>query len=268
MDGCDHRRRQLPTVALNPIIAGDWSPDAEGAAVAADAHVTGDFSNYTLTLPPDQPRSHPGHHGLLVQGDLPERFRLRAAADRLPAGRRAGAADRLSVERLPEFPAGAAGVFLAALPELGRALGSRFRNDDVRTAVGGRRRTELSAGSGGGRGDLVNATQRRSLVSLARLVDYEPQPAISATTTLQCNVSAARHRGGRGACFDAGARRHAVPFEIGIGLADTSHYPVSNLGTTASNPIGSTTTSNAGRRARPICGCRATASPSPRAKRC
>ena len=35
---------------------------------------------------------------------------------------------------------------------------------------------------------LQTATQRRSLVSLARLVDYEPVPALSATTIIQCNV--------------------------------------------------------------------------------
>jgi hypothetical protein len=55
---------------------------------------------------------------------------------------------------------------------------------------------------------LPTATQRRSLVSLARLVDYEPRPATSGTTLLQCNVAnpgavaADAHLG-------AGAGRHA-----------------------------------------------------------
>ena len=35
---------------------------------------------------------------------------------------------------------------------------------------------------------LLTATQRRSLVSMARLVDYEPTPTLSATTIVQCNV--------------------------------------------------------------------------------
>jgi hypothetical protein len=73
---------------------------------------------------------------------------------------------------------------------------------------------------------LNTATQRRSLVSLARLVDYEPQPATSGTTILQCNVS------GPGT-VPAGSRISAVsptgtpvPFEIGTGLADTTQYGV------------------------------------------
>lgn len=73
---------------------------------------------------------------------------------------------------------------------------------------------------------LETATQRRSLVSLARLVDYEPRPATSGTTILQCNVT--------GPSLPAGVRISAtapdgspVPFEIGTGLADTTVYPVS-----------------------------------------
>ena len=75
---------------------------------------------------------------------------------------------------------------------------------------------------------LETATQRRSLVSLARLVDYEPRPATSGTTTIQCNVSAT--------ALPAGLRIRAttpdgrpVPFEIGTGLADTTQYVVSPL---------------------------------------
>ena len=75
---------------------------------------------------------------------------------------------------------------------------------------------------------LPTATQRRSLVSLARLVDYEPQPATSATTTLQCDV------GAKGV-VPAGARISAlapdgtkVPFEIGTGLADLTLYQVAD----------------------------------------
>ncbi|MGF6414014.1 hypothetical protein [Paraburkholderia sp. MM5482-R1] len=73
---------------------------------------------------------------------------------------------------------------------------------------------------------LLGATQRRSLVSMARLVDYEPRPLLSAVTTVQCNVV--------GTTVPPGALISAtrpdgvvVPFEIGTGLADTAAYPVS-----------------------------------------
>ena len=75
---------------------------------------------------------------------------------------------------------------------------------------------------------LLTATQRRSLVSMARLVDYEPAPTLSASTILQCQVL--------GTTVPAGTLVSAVspnsvkiPFEIGTGLADTTQYPVSPL---------------------------------------
>jgi hypothetical protein len=75
---------------------------------------------------------------------------------------------------------------------------------------------------------LMNVTQRRSLVSLARLVDYAPSPTLSASTLIQCNVV--------GNTVPAGALISAttpdgerVPFEIGNGLNDSSSYPVSPL---------------------------------------
>src|SRR5262249_9380409 len=77
-------------------------------------------------------------------------------------------------------------------------------------------------------GSLPPAAQRRSLVSLARLVDYEPRPAASAATIIQCNVGAP-------GAVKAGARISAVapdgsviPFEIGTGIADITDYPVSD----------------------------------------
>jgi hypothetical protein len=75
---------------------------------------------------------------------------------------------------------------------------------------------------------LLTATQRRSLVSMARLVDYEPTPTLSASTIIQCQVL--------GTTVPAGSLISAVspnsvkvPYEIGTGLADTTQYTVSPL---------------------------------------
>jgi hypothetical protein len=75
---------------------------------------------------------------------------------------------------------------------------------------------------------LPTATQRRSLVSMGRLVDYEPAPTLSASTIVQCQVL--------GATVPAGTLISAVspssvkvPFEIGTGIADTTQYAVSPL---------------------------------------
>ena len=73
---------------------------------------------------------------------------------------------------------------------------------------------------------LLTATQRRSLVSMARLVDYEPQPVLSATTTIQCNVTVNSLPAGT----TVSATRPdgvVVPFEIGNGIADQTQYAVS-----------------------------------------
>src|SRR5438552_12097846 len=72
---------------------------------------------------------------------------------------------------------------------------------------------------------LATATERRSVVRHARLVDYEPRPATSARTLLMCKMS--------GPALPAGIEVRSndpeggvVPFEIGTGLADTTSYVV------------------------------------------
>ena len=68
---------------------------------------------------------------------------------------------------------------------------------------------------------LDTATQRVSLVRHARLVDYEPSPAIAATATLQLDVATGVTSIAAGLCCSAlGADGQYVPFEVGGGLAD------------------------------------------------
>ncbi|HEV8460330.1 MAG TPA: baseplate J/gp47 family protein [Gaiellaceae bacterium] len=81
---------------------------------------------------------------------------------------------------------------------------------------------------------LATATQRVSLVRQARLVDYEPSPALAATTLLQFDVAdgvASIDSGLR--CSALGPNGLRVPFEVGEQLADhdtgepvTQTYPV------------------------------------------
>jgi hypothetical protein len=68
---------------------------------------------------------------------------------------------------------------------------------------------------------LDTATQRVSLVRHARLVDYEPAPAIAATTPLQLDVTAGVTSIAAGLqCSALGADGQRVPFEVGGQLAD------------------------------------------------
>ncbi len=82
-------------------------------------------------------------------------------------------------------------------------------------------------------GTLETATQRRSMVRHARLVDYEPKPATSSHVLLQCDVTAGPLPSGLlvGALGPDGV---AIPFETGTSLIDPdtgalnrATYPVS-----------------------------------------
>jgi hypothetical protein len=68
---------------------------------------------------------------------------------------------------------------------------------------------------------LGTATQRVSLLRHARLVDYEPSPAIAATTTLQLDVAGGVTSVQAGLrCNALGADGERIPFEVGDRLAD------------------------------------------------
>jgi hypothetical protein len=67
---------------------------------------------------------------------------------------------------------------------------------------------------------LTSATQRRSVVRHARLVDYEPGPNVSATVMLQFDVAAGITEIKHGIAVSAqGPDGAPIPFEIGTGLA-------------------------------------------------
>jgi hypothetical protein len=76
---------------------------------------------------------------------------------------------------------------------------------------------------------LDTATQRRSIVRLSRLVDYEPRPATSARVLLQCNVSSAGPIQAGLLVSAQGADGLPVEFETGRGLGDATLYPADPL---------------------------------------
>ena len=74
---------------------------------------------------------------------------------------------------------------------------------------------------------LETATQRRSIVRHARLVDYEPQPALSSRVVLQFDVTGDGTIPSGVSVAALGADGTRVDFETGEGLADTRTFPVS-----------------------------------------
>src|SRR5262249_48105437 len=75
---------------------------------------------------------------------------------------------------------------------------------------------------------LVTATQRRSTIRHARLVDYDPVPAIGATVMLQFDVQDGVSEIPAGIAVSApGPDGTPIPFETGTGLRDRMLDPKS-----------------------------------------
>jgi hypothetical protein len=259
----------VPTVALQPITASDWSTDAEGRPLLTlTALADGDFSNYTLAITAPKLDLILDSTVFSFKAGCPSEFDCAPTPAACPPSQvTVPPIDYLSRDfqsfqqallafsslRYPNWVERSEADFGMMMAELLSALGDELSYLQDRVAA---------------EATLPNATQRRSLVSLARLVDYEPQPATSATTVLQCNVSEqGRWRPGR----SFRRWRRTVRQYHSRSVTGSPRLPTiqsRTCGTTASRPIGSTTASSAGRPERPICGCRITASTSQRARRC
>ena len=235
---------RIQGIVAQPVAAGDWTVDADGRPILA-VHVNrpGDFSNYTLTLTtgtPD-PQGPPGALAPLTTLDPMYRsatfsFKVLCPSDfdcapksscctpdepPLPAIDYTAkefqsfklALSEFSAQRYPSWQerseADLGVMFMEALCAVADELS--YLQDRVAAEA-----------------TLRNATQRRSLVSMARLVDYEPTPTLSASTVIQCNV--AGNSVPAGALITATTPDGAViPFEIGVGLNDKTVYVVSPL---------------------------------------
>ncbi len=218
----------IPTIIVNAILPADWGDDGAGHVLLTLTTVaTGDFSEYLLTLNQPQLDLILNNSSFSFKATCPSDFDCAPAPCNCPEPNvPVPPIDYLSRDFLsfrtallgyaslayPHWVERSEADFGLVMAEILAATGDEFSYMQDRVAA------EAS---------FATATQRRSLVSLARLVDYEPAPAASASTTMLCLVS------GAGA-IAAGARvsalapdGSAVPFEIGTGLADQSHYPVS-----------------------------------------
>lgn len=219
---------RITAIPVRDITAGDWTTDGEARPLLIlHARTEGDFSTYRLTLDGAAKLDRAfAAADFSFKAFCPTDFDCAAEPPDCPADdvpvppidylakdydsfRRA--LSEFSAFRYPEWQerseADFGVMFMEALSSLADDL-SYYQDRVAAEAV------------------LETATQRRSLVSLARLVDYEPRPATSATTWLLCGVADAP--------MPAGVRVSAetpdggdVPFEIGRGLADHTAQAVS-----------------------------------------
>ncbi len=222
IDGGD----RIPSVPVKPINAADWSKDAEGRPLLTlHVEALGDHSNYTLSItsskldrsfrqitfsffalcPSDFDCAKPATECGPDDGALPPIDYL--AKDYLSFKH---ALSDFSALRYPEWQerseADFGMTFLEALSGLADDL-SYYQDRIAAEAT------------------LETAAQRRSIVRLARMVDYEPRPATSATALLSCQVKSGPLPAGLliSATLPDGT---VIPFEVGLGLSDTSTYIV------------------------------------------
>ena len=211
---------RIPVVRVLPLAPDAWSRDADGRPLLTlQVAAPGDFSFYTLTL------SSPGldpfydHVRFSFKALCPSDLDCEAAAPTCPppAGNpppidylakdflsfRKALSDFSSL-RYPEWQerseADFGVMFMEALSSLGDDLS--YTQDRIAAEA-----------------MLDTATQRRSLVRLARLVDYEPGPATSSTVLLQLEVTSTNIPSG----MRVSASRpdgSAIVFETGTGLID------------------------------------------------
>ncbi len=222
---------------LNPKVAavqpGDWGTDANARPMLTlnlpDG--PGDFSTYTLSL-----SVAPGQNSLLDPFFNSVSFSFKALCpsdfdcappphvcppDDVPLpdidytakdfGSFVAALSAFSVQTYPNWQERAEADFGVVMMEAMAAVADEFSYLQDRIAA---------------EAAINTATQRRSLVSLARLVDYEPAPVQSATAMLLLTVAASSLPAGIPVSA-AGADGQAIVFETGTGLGDTAMYQVS-----------------------------------------
>lgn len=225
----------IPAIPVAPIAAGDWGTDAEGRPLLTlHAALAGDFSNYTLTL--TIPAANPqlldfafASGPFSFKANCPSDFDCAPPPpDCPPDDTELPPIDYLAKDftsfrralldfsalRYPGWVERSEADFGVMFAEILSAMGDDLSYLQDRVAA---------------EAMLETATQRRSLVSLARLVDYEPRPATSATTWLQLTASAPGSVAPGLQILAAAPDGGQIPFEVGTGLADTIAKPVSNL---------------------------------------
>lgn len=222
----------IPTVAVDPIDdASDWFSDAEGRPILQlTAQAMGDFSFYTLTLTSPNLDQYYSTTVFSFRPNCNTNLDCEAPAEPCPppAGNPPPieylAKDFLSFRqalldfsalRYPEWQERAEADFGMMFLEALSAMADDLSYTQDRVAA---------------ESTLQTATQRRSIVRLARLVNYEPRTATSSSVLLQFNVTPGAVAIGAGEVQVTGVTPdgQTVIFETGAGLADTSTYPVSS----------------------------------------
>jgi hypothetical protein len=219
----------IPTVNVLPIAPADWGWDDGHAVLTLHVAAPGDFSDYTLTIPSSVLDSFFTAVLFSFKAGCPSDLDCQIPPPDCPPP--AGdtppidylAKDFLSFRqalldfstlRYPSWQERSEADFGVMFLEALSALADDFSYLQDRVA---------------GETSLITATQRRSIRRHAKLVDYDPSPALAATTMLQFDVATGVTQIPHGVVVVApGADGTPITFETGFGLRDTSAPPVAS----------------------------------------
>ncbi len=220
----------IPTVAvLQPVLPSDWGWDDGHAVLTLRVAAPGDFSTYTLSLPSPVLDRFFSRVSFSFKAGCPTGLDCETPAVPCPpASGTTPPIDYLAKDFLSfrqalldfstlQYPswqerseADFGMMFLEALSAIADDLS--YTQDRV-----------------AGEATLLTATQRRSVLRHARLVDYEPTPAVGAQTLLQFEVASPAVSIPHGlAAIAPGADGTPITFETGLGLADNTPPPPAN----------------------------------------
>jgi hypothetical protein len=219
----------IATVAVLPVAPSDWGWDDGHVVLSLRVAAPGDFSIYTLQLTgPNIDSFYSGVRFSFKAGCTSDLDCAPIAPACPPLSGDAPAIDYLakdflsfrqalldfSTQRYPNWQERSEADFGVMFLEALSAIGDELSYTQDRIAA------EAS---------LLTATQRRSALRHARLVDYEPGPALSATAVLQFEVNAGATDIPNGlAVIAPGPEGSPIVFETGLGLRDSSSPPPAN----------------------------------------
>ncbi len=227
----------IPTVAVQPISAADWGFDEGHLILRLRVAAPGDFSTYTLTVrsPVLDPffDQAPFSFKALCPSDLDCKISPPPCppitADVPPIDYLAKdflsfrqALLDFSALRYPQWQERSEADFGVMFMEALSAVADDLSYTQDRIAA---------------EAALATATQRRSVVRHARLVDYEPGPNVSATVMLQFDVTPGITEIKHGIAVSAqGPDATPIPFETGTGLASRPVDPMTGTPRDSSSP--------------------------------
>ncbi len=219
----------IRSVAVLPIGDADWWWDEEHVVLTLRVAAPGDFSTYRLTIPSPVLDPFFDHVRFSFKAGCPSDFDCRVPAPPCPpAAANPPPIDYLAKDflsfrqalldfsalRYPNWQERSEADFGVMFLEALSALADDLSYTQDRIAA---------------EATLLTATQRRSAVRHARLVDYEPRPSCSSRVMLQFDVAPEATSIAHGLGVTAPAPDGSpVPFETGTGLRNRLLDPLTN----------------------------------------